>query len=164
MGLDLSGVPVRLDSVRLLGELPEGLAPERALFPDRSHEQAEYLLDPLGRRAIESWAERERSVPYRIVHGDEPFADHAAGVQGVPWRCSTAAFLAEAAATIDAIDLGAVRGRFSVADMADLGLYKVDPGEADSDAFTRIAANLRRLAAHYREIADQGLDLVLVLD
>ncbi|QWF81988.1 DUF1877 family protein [Amycolatopsis sp. CA-230715] len=182
MGFDLSALPVRLDSAPLRrirqdpraweladeqippSELPHGLASERMLFPNRSHDHAEYVLDPAGRHAIAEWTERERSLPYRIIQGDEPFAEHARGVQGVPLRCSTARFLAEAAATIDALDLAAARERFSVADMVDLCLYKVGPSEDDDDAFARITADLRRLAAYYRDIAGQGLDLVFILD
>lgn len=149
-------------SRELLTELPS--ARERAHFPDRSHHQAEYVLDPDGYRALPGWVERERSLPYRIIYGDVLFADHAVAGQGIHWRCSTAAFLAKAAAEIDALDLVATRRRFSVADMSSEGVYKVHPAEDDSAAFERIVVNLRDIAGYYHEIADQGLDLILTLE
>lgn len=68
----------------------------------RDYAQAEYALDPGAHRRLDDYAERERSLPYRIVHGDRHFADHAVSAQGMPWRCSTRAFLIEAADTIEA--------------------------------------------------------------
>jgi hypothetical protein len=150
-------------SRQLQAEFPDGLH-RTWNFPGRSYGQAEYLLDPAGYRMRTSWPERERSLPYRIIEGAEVFAVHATGGQGIPWRCSTMAFLAEAVMTIDALDPVAARREFSVADMVALGVYKVRPSDNDEEVFARVLDGLRRLAAHYRGIVDRGLDLIVVKD
>lgn len=175
MGLDLRCVAVRLDSARV-GRIRVDAAAwdtevgERRLgrwiplFVDRSHNQAEYLLDPVSYRRMDSYGHRERSLPYRIIRGDERFADHAVGGQGIPWRCSTAAFLARAVAMIDALDVATRRRQFSVADMDALGVYKVRPTDDDDESFERTLARLRSLADHYRHVARDGLDVIVQLD
>jgi hypothetical protein len=150
-------------SRELLTDFPDGLDRTNH-FQDRSFQQAEYLLGPAGYRALTGWPDRERSLPFRRVHGDQVFADHARGTQGVHWRCSTAAFLADAADLIDATSLPDVRGQFSVADMAAGGIYKVRAEEDDDAAFARILANLRQFSRYCREVADSGMDLILILD
>lgn len=149
-------------SIRIQAELPSNI--EAWNYPDRSYVQAEYLLDPAGFRALSSWQERERSAPYRIVQGQEWFAAHATSGQGIAWRCSTAGFLAEAAAVIDACDPGVVRREFSVAEMYELGVYKVQPSEDDDEAFARVLGRLRQLAQYYHRLAEQGADLIVVKD
>ncbi|MER6951476.1 DUF1877 family protein [Nonomuraea sp. NPDC000554] len=147
-------------SRELLATLPEGFD-FACPFPDRSYGQAEYLLDPAGYRELTGWPQRERSLPYRIIEGDKYFADHATGCQGLRWRCSTASFLAEAAATIDAIDVAAARQEFSVADMRTLGVYKVTETERDDEVFKRVLNNLRQLARYYHQLVEHGLDLII---
>jgi hypothetical protein len=198
VGIDLTCVPVRLDSaaVRKLRQdadvweeasphppftggprpwpppalnesLLADLPPEARLwspFPDRGHAQAEYLLDPVGHGALAGWAARERSLPYRIIHGDRPFAPHAVGGQGIAWRCSTVAFLREAATVIDELDEVATREAFRVADMVAAAVYKARADEDDDDAFARLLAGLRRLSGAYRLVADLGLDLIIEQD
>jgi hypothetical protein len=100
-------------------------------------------------------------LPYRIVWGDERFAEHATSGQGISWRCSTAAFLDNAATTIDALDTVAARQAFSIAEMFELGVYKVRPSDNDEEAFDRVLENLRSLARHYHQIARRGLDLII---
>ena len=197
MGLDLTAIPVSLDSppIRTIRtdarawhtaiahapftSLPSAVLPEisrqlldsfptglnrTSTFPDRSYEQAEFLLDPVAYRSLSSWEQRERSLPLRIIQGDGYFAEHATATQGVPWRCSTAGFLARAAATIDAFDPATARREFSVAEMAAHGVYKVSGAEDDDAAFHRILGGLRHLARYYHRLADSGLDLILVRD
>jgi len=53
------------------------------------------------------------------------------------------------------------RRAFSVAEMDQLHLYKVDPGEDDEQAFTRVLTNLRALAEHYRTVTARNLDLII---
>jgi hypothetical protein len=149
---------------RLLALLPEDLDTPIDPFPRRSHGQAEYLLDPAGHRRIDSWRTRERRLPYRIVHGDRAMAEHMRAGQGIHWRCSTASFLAEAAARIDQLDVDAVRREFSVADMVEQGVYKVHPDEDDDESFAATLAELRRLGEYYHRLVDLGLDVVVVLD
>ncbi|WP_327000130.1 hypothetical protein OHA72_34010 [Dactylosporangium sp. NBC_01737] len=132
-------------------------------FGDRSFQQAEYLLDPVAYRGARTWQERERSTAYRIVAGDEAFAGHARSGQGFPWRCSTAGFLAAAVRRIDGLDVAAARREFSVAEMDDLGLYKVHREEADEHAFARVLAQVRAFAEHCRGVAGSGLDLIVTL-
>jgi len=155
--------PVPVVNRELMAALPDGFELTRC-FSDRSFDQAEYLLDPVAHRRQTSWQERQRSLPYRIIHGDQEFASFARGGQGVPWRCSTAAFLAESAATIDAIDVAANRREFSVAEMHDLGIYKAFRGQPDDEAFARVLNNLRQLAAYHHRLVDSGLDLIIELD
>lgn len=157
------GEPLPAVSRELLDLLPEGFR-EPEWYPSRGHEQAEYLLDPVGRRRIGSWAERERSLPYRVVHGDRPFAEHARAGQGVAWRCSTAGFLAEAGDRIDALDVAAVRREFSVAEMIDLGVYKAQARDDDEEAFDQVLSELRWLACVHRRAVGAGLDLIMILD
>jgi hypothetical protein len=147
----------------MLRHLPEEFRLFRP-FPGRTQEQAEYLLDPVGFRRVTTYEERGRSVPHRIVFGDRPFADHARGGQGVPWRCSASRFLAEAAARIDAVDAAAARREFSVADMVDQAVYKAHPDADDDEAFTRVLSELRALARWYRGLADHGLDAIVEVD
>jgi hypothetical protein len=132
-------------------------------FPDRSQEQAEYLLDPLAHRAFGSWEERERSLSYRTIHGDDSFARHAESGQGHPWRCSTSRFLAEAASRIDAIDPGTLRRQFSVDEMVDSGVYKARRGVDDDEVFGQLVDGLHRLAHEYHRLAASGLGLVVIL-
>lgn len=148
---------------RLLSVIPEGTRWTPRWFESRNHQQAEYLLDPSGYRARRSWEERERSRAYRTIMGAEPFADHATSGQGIRWRCSTATQLAEAARLIDDLDIPAVRREYSVADMAEQGLYKVDRSEDDEVSFTRNLHDLRSWAGHCRDSAVRGLDLVITL-
>jgi hypothetical protein len=133
-------------------------------FPDRSHDKAEYLLDPCTARRLRSYSERERSLPYRVIFGDEGFAGHARAPQGAPWRCSGTPFLRQAVALIDAIDPVAARREFSVAEMADLQLYKSSRDDDDDAEFEAILQHLRRLATYYGQVADRGLDLIIKLD
>jgi hypothetical protein len=155
--------PVPEISHELTAAVPAGFELTKC-FLDRSFDQAEYILDPVGHRTRTSWLERQQSMPYRIIHGDQPFAPHARGGQGVPWRCSTAAFLAEAAATIDALDVAAARREFSVAQMHDLGIYKAFPGPPDDEVFARVLGNLHQLAVNYRRLAGTGLDAIITMD
>ncbi|MEU4538150.1 DUF1877 family protein [Streptosporangium sp. NPDC023825] len=143
---------------RLLATLPEEFR-TTGPFPDRSYEQAEYLLDPADYRKVNSWPERERSLPYRIIQGDRRFADHED--LEAPWRCSTTSFLAEAAATIDALDVAAVRQEFSVVEMRNLGVYKVHEIEPDDEVFDRVLDRLRLLAHYYHQLVALDLDLII---
>jgi hypothetical protein len=147
----------------LLELLPDGLRESFEPFVGRSHDQAEYLIDPAARRRVRNWIERERSLPHRIIFGDRPFAPHATSGQGISWRCSTSVFLAEAATRIDAIDAAAVRREFSVAEMLELGLYKVHPQDDDDESFTTTLAELRRLGDYYHRLAEAEVDLVAFL-
>jgi hypothetical protein len=156
------GDPVPEVSLRLQAELPPDV--EGWSYPDRSYQQAEYLLDPDGYRRLTSWEDRERSMPYRIIEGDEEFAAHAVGVQGVRWRCSTAGFLARAVGVIDALDPAGARAEFSVAEMAELGVYKVDPSADDDEEFAFLLGRLRQLAAYYRRLVSHGVDLIVEKD
>ena len=130
-------------------------------FVDRSQQQAEYLLDPVAYRTMQTWQEREASMAYRIIHGDEVFAEHALSGQGFRWRCSTKTFLTAAVDRIDSLDLTAIRREFSVAEMADLGLYKVHPEEDDDHAFGRVLAELREFAEHCRRVVVRDLDVIV---
>jgi hypothetical protein len=147
-------------SLALIAEVP-GVQSWTGHFSDRSHDKAEYLLDPRTARELGTYAERERSLPYRVIFGDEGFAEHAKAPQGVPWRCSGTAFLRQAAALIGAIDPVAARREFSVAEMADLQLYKSSRYDDDDVEFEVI---LHRLAAHYAQVANRGLGLIIKLD
>jgi hypothetical protein len=132
-------------------------------FDDRSHQQAEYLLDPARYREAQTWEDREQTQTYRILFGDMMFAEHAQSGQGMPWRYSTAAFLRTAVDYIDNLDVAAARREFSVAEMADLGVYKVHREDNDDQAFARVLGNIRRFAEHCRSTAGQGLDLIITL-
>jgi hypothetical protein len=133
-------------------------------FGDRSYQQAEYLLDPAAYRSrARTWEARERTTEYRVIHGEEYFAEHARSGQGIRWRCSSSAFLAGAVATIDGLDVGAVRREFSVAEMDRLGLYKVRPEETDEDAFERVLAGLRDFGEHCRRTVARDLGLIITL-
>jgi hypothetical protein len=158
------GEPVPAISRQIVQSLPTGFESWWP-FPGRTHGKAEYLIDPVGYRRLRSWEERERSLPFRAVRGDQPFAEHAMSGQGVTWRCSTSAFPSEAAALIDAIDVDAVRSAFSVAEMDHLGVYKADARAADDDAeFTRVLADLRELSRRYHQLVGARLDLVVTLE
>ena len=131
-------------------------------FEDRSFDQAEYLLDPAAYRTrAQTWEQRERSMAYRIVAGAEVFADHAVSGQGFRWRCSSTHFLATAAERIDTLDVIAARREFSVAEMVDLGLYKVQRTEDDDHAFARIFTHLRAFSEHCRAAAARDLGLII---
>jgi len=146
----------------LLAALPAG-AGWIAHFGSRSYEQAEYLLDPAAFRVIRGWEDRERSLPYRIIQGDTVFAPHAQGGQGPLWRCSTKSFIADAVQHIDALDVAAVRAQFTVAEMVDLGVYKVHPSERDDDTFAGVLADLRAFADTCRQAVASELDLIITL-
>jgi len=113
-------------------------------FGDRSHEQAVYLLDPGAYREAHTWDDWERTMTYRMLLGDVEFAEHARSGQGVPWRCSTRAFLGTAVAYIDDLDAAAARREFSVAEMAELGVYKVHPASRRSRTCKRRRAEPAR--------------------
>ncbi|WP_165494955.1 DUF1877 family protein [Actinomadura roseirufa] len=130
----------------------------------RSYGQAEYALDPAAYRQLNGYEERERSLPYRIVHGDRRFADHALATQGIPWRCSTRTFLLEAADVIEARDEAAIRREFSVKEMAERGVYKTRPDDDEDEVFAHAMDNLQRLAHYYRDIADHDYDLIVIMD
>ncbi|WP_330186190.1 hypothetical protein KZZ52_49035 [Dactylosporangium sp. AC04546] len=149
-------------SQALLTAVPAGAGWVRH-FEDRSFQQAEYLLDPMAYRAARTWEERERTVAYRIIAGDQAFAEHATSGQGFAWRCSTTAFLATAVERIDALDVAAVRAEFSVVEMDRLGLYKVDREEDDEHAFARVLTQLRAFAEHCRAVVTRDLDLIITL-
>jgi hypothetical protein len=149
-------------SQALLTVLPAGRC-QVSHFDDRSHEQAEYLLDPIAYRTEGvTWRQRERSLAYRMIRGAEPFAAHAISGQGISWRCSSSTFVA-AVQRLDRLDVAGVRREFSVAEMDTLGLYKVHPDEDDDHAFTRILGQLRAFTEHCRTVTAQGLDLIITL-
>lgn len=129
----------------------------------RGFGKAEYALDPAAYRRLDSYEERERSLPYRIIEGDRSFADHARSGQGMLWRCSDRAFLIEAADTIEALDEAAIRREFSIKEMADLGVYKTRRDEDEEETFAHAMDDLRWLARYYREVAAHGYDLIVVM-
>ena len=61
------------------------------------------------------------------------------------------------------MDVDAVRREFSVAEMAELGLYKAHREEGDGEAFTRVLAALRAYAGRCREVVARDLDLIITL-
>ncbi|MEV4254893.1 DUF1877 family protein [Spirillospora sp. NPDC049652] len=128
----------------------------------RGYERAEYAFDPATFR--DGHETRERSLPYRIIHGDRRFADHAVSGQGMTWRCSARAFLIEAADAIEALDEAAVRSEFSIEDMVRSGVYKVRPNDDEDETFARAMDDLRWLARYYRDVASHGYDLIVILD
>ena len=147
----------------LLAALPPG-TDWAGHFGGRSFQQAEYLLDPVAYRTrARTWAERERTTAYRTIFGGEVFAEHATSGQGFRWRCSTNAFLAEAVQRIDDLDVAAVRREFSVAEMHDLGLYKVRAEEEDDRVFARVLDDLRAFTDHCRAVVARDLDLIITL-
>lgn len=162
-GSRLGGEPLPEISLALVAGVP-GDQGWTGHFPDRSQDKAEYLLDPRTARELRTYSERERSLPYRVIFGDEDFAEHARAPQGVPWRCSGPAFLRQAAALIGAIDPVTARPGFSVAEMADLQLYKSGRDDDDDVEFEVILQHLRRLGAYYGQVADRGLGLIIKLD
>jgi hypothetical protein len=141
-----------------------GLSGWDDLYPDRSYEVAEWVLDPRARRAIRDWATRERSTAFRIITGDHDLAEHATGVHGIRWRGSRATFLRAAADTIDRLDVDAARAEFSVAELSDRGTYKLHADDGDDVLFAVAVANLRRVSQYYRAVADRGLDLIFRRD
>jgi hypothetical protein len=54
-------------------------------------------------------------------------------------------------------------GAFSVAEMVDLKLYKVDSYEDDDHAFDRLLSQLRTFADHCRAVVRQDLGLIITL-
>ncbi|MEV5573006.1 DUF1877 family protein [Spirillospora sp. NPDC052269] len=130
----------------------------------RGYERAEYALDPAAYRRLDGHEERERSLPYRIIHGDRHFADHTADGQGMPWRCSTRVFLVEAADAIEALDEAVVRREFSIQEMVGLGVYKTRPDDDEDETFARAMDDLRWLARYYRDVAAHGHDLIVIQD
>lgn len=70
-------------------------------------------------------------------------------------------FLAAAVERIDTLDVTTVRREFSVAEMDDLGLYKVHPEEDGEHAFTRVLTQLRTFAEHCRTAVAGDLDLII---
>ncbi|MFI5888515.1 DUF1877 family protein [Actinoplanes sp. NPDC051513] len=155
-------VPLPKVSRQLLAVLPPGSG-WISHFNGRAFEQAEYLLDPAAYRAPRTWEERERSMVYRIILGDELFAEHAQSGQGPHWRCSTAAFLTAAVQYIDDLEVDAIRSEFSVAEMARLGVYKVHPEDDDDEAFARVLGYVREFADYCRSAPGRGLDLIITL-
>lgn len=158
MGLDWRAFPAQPTS-----DWPEGLE-WRVGFLDRSYEAVEYLLDPVTYRLLTDWEQRERSLSYRIVHGDDYFAEHAVSGQGIPWRCSTSDFLSRAVEVIDGLDVAAVRAEYSVAEMARLGVYKEHGRGDDETSFVAHLDLLRQLADFYRQLIDVGFDVMIELD
>ncbi|ADD44390.1 DUF1877 family protein [Stackebrandtia nassauensis] len=154
--------PIPEISRRLTADWPEGLE-WRVGFLDRAYNQVEYLLDPVAYRRMEDWARRERSLSYRIVHGDNPFAEHAVSGQGFPWRCSSREFLAEAVEVIDRLDVARVRAEYSKVDMSRLGVYKVSPRGDDGISFDANLERLRQLGDFYRSVVDSDFDVVVEL-
>ncbi|GIF39033.1 DUF1877 family protein [Actinoplanes xinjiangensis] len=148
---------------QLLAVLPEGTRLTHDFFPGRNHEQAGYLLDPAAYRADRTRRQAEQTRAHRAVFGAEVFADHARSGQGVTWRCSTAAQLTDAVRLIDELDVVAARRGFSVAEMAEIGVYKVHRDEDDDESFTRNLRDLRTWADHCRTVAARGLDLMITL-
>ncbi|HWS37604.1 MAG TPA: hypothetical protein VN408_33350 [Actinoplanes sp.] len=148
---------------QLLAAVPAGTRWTPDWFESRNHQQAEYLLDPAGHRALQTYEQREQTPAYRAIMGFERFAEHATSGQGIRWRCSTAVQLAAAARLIDALDVDAVRREFSIPDMFDQGVYKARPSGDDDESFTRNLRDLRSWADHCRGLAARNLDLVITL-
>jgi hypothetical protein len=150
----------------MLADRPPGLDAHKDPWHlgSRDFMQAEYALAPAAFCRLDSYTERERSLPYRIVFGDRFFADHAVSMQGMPWRCSTRAFLVEAADTIGALDETAVRREFSVPQMFAHGVYKTAPNSDEDKTFARAMENLRWLGRYYRDVAAYDHDLIVMLE
>jgi hypothetical protein len=141
---------------RLLAEMPD----DRDMtwdFPDRSFHQLEYLLDPVGYRRLNSYEEREQTLPYQVVQGDQPFAWFAPG-----WRCSTNEFLSIALMFLDEFDPAAVRPEFSNAAMWDRGIYKTRPDEDDDATFVTLLNHLGELTRYYQRVVAAGLDAIVI--
>lgn len=149
-------------SQQLLAALPPGSG-WSSHFNGRAFEQAEYLLDPAAYRAPRTWEQRERSMVYRIILGDELFAEHAQSGQGPHWRCSTAEFLTAAVAYLDDLDVDAIRREFSVAEMVRLGVYKVHPDDDDDEVFAQVLGYVRVFADYCRSAVERQLDLITTL-
>jgi Domain of unknown function (DUF1877) len=146
-------------SLALTTEVPD--ADDHAPFAARTQQQAEYLLDPDRFKQHSSYDARERCMPYRIIFGDDVFAEHARSGQGLPWRCSTTAFLRQAAASIDSLDPVAARRRFSTQEMVALHAYRAAPGD-DDEQFDELLQSLRDLSSYYRTVADRDLDVMVI--
>jgi hypothetical protein len=146
----------------ILGAVPAGTRWVEH-FAGRSFQQAEYLLDPVAYRAERTWEQRKRTMAYRIINGDEYFAEHATSSQGAPWRCSTTDFLTEAVRRIDALDVTAVRREFSVAHMENRGVYKVHSEGDDQEIFDQVVGYLREFAEYCRDVVARDLDLIITL-
>lgn len=144
----------------LCAALP-GLTGSDHPYPDRTFGVAEFVLDPDGHRRTRSWVERERTLPYRILHGDDELAEHVVSTTGFPWRASRPAFLRRAAEAIDALDPVAARADFRLAELVERGVYKAVQWDDEDELFTTVTANLAGLGRYYRRVADDGLDLVI---
>ncbi|WP_143133765.1 DUF1877 family protein [Actinoplanes philippinensis] len=150
-------------SEQLLAVVPDDTKWSLDFFESRNFDQAEYLLDPIATRTIKSWPQRERMATYRAIFGAQRFALYTSDGCVTPWRCSSPAELTAAARLIDELDVAAVRREFSVADMLELGLYKVHPEDDDTESFTRALGDLRAWADHCRGVAARDLGLVIDL-
>jgi hypothetical protein len=149
-------------SQQLQAELPHGWR-WGSCYPDRTQNQVEYLLDPPAYRCLDGWSRRKRSMPYRIVYGDECFAPQSTGGQGSPWRCSSNAFLREAVTTLGNLDIWSVTQEFSPQEMITLGLYQTHPGQVE-DSLDRLLTRIEQLQSYYWELVDQDLDLLVIAD
>jgi hypothetical protein len=159
------GEPLPGINQAMLANRPSGLDTLKGPWHSgaRDYEQAEYALDPVAYRQLDGYKERERSLPYRIIHGDRHFADHAVSTQGMRWRCSARAFLIEAADAIEALDEVAIRREFSIKEMVR-GVYKTRPDDDEDETFARAMHNLRWLARYYRDVAAHDYDLIVIMD
>jgi hypothetical protein len=146
-------------SQQLQAETPQGWRQGRC-YPDRTQKQVEYLLDRL---ATDSGrlARRKRSMPYRIVFGDESFATHTTGGQGSLWRCSSNAFLREAVTALGNLDIWSVTQEFSPQEMITLGIYQTHPGQVE-DSLDRLLTRIEHLRSYYWVLVDQDLDLLVI--
>lgn len=133
-------------------------------FDDRSFMQAEYLLDPAAYRHARTWEQHEKTTSYRIIRGAETFLYDNTGFRGPAWRCSSAEFLDTAVKHLDELDAPAVRREFTVAEMDELGLYKVHPEEDDEHAFNRILNYLHAFTERCRRVAAEGADLIITVE
>jgi uncharacterized protein DUF1877 len=151
------------DVSQLLAEVPNALTLNWD-YPDRSFHQLEYLLDPVGYHRLTSYEEREQTLPYRIIEGDQLFAWHARGGQGRPWRCSTNDFLTCALVFLDEFDPAAVRSEFSVAAMAARGIYKTHEDADDDATFAALLDRLGELTRYYERVWSHDLDMIVIKD
>ncbi|MBX2798506.1 MAG: YfbM family protein [Myxococcales bacterium] len=118
----------------------------------RSQGKLEWILATPEERSLQTYEERARTLPYRMVFGDRVLADHAKGGQGLHVRMASHAFVMQAADTLEQLDEQALRDRFEAGQMADDGVYKAH----GNDTFDDLVAELQELTCFYRRVALAG--------
>lgn len=124
----------------------------------RMHDALIYILNPDSYISSKGYTELEKTLPFRIVKGEQVFSDHLRATQGVPVRVSSFEFVEKCFEFCNSYSIDELKSNFDARKMTELGLYKV----GESSEYKFIEDYFLGLTNFYRDMVSVGQVSVFV--